>query len=110
MAALLRSLLPSLTEQSLRAYAKRLLHAFATTLPAHAPNLDGGSGPLLEPLSAQEQRVLTLLVVGRSNPEMAEILVVSVNTIKGHVKNIYRKLNVTNRIEAAEVARRLQLV
>jgi LuxR family transcriptional regulator, maltose regulon positive regulatory protein len=42
--------------------------------------------------------VLALLVAGRSNPEIAETLIVSVNTVKGHVKNLYRKLNVNTRM------------
>lgn len=110
LATLLRSLLPSLTEKALRAYAQRILHAFATSYPTHLVGKHGQETPLLEPLSAQEQRVLTLLAAGRSNPEIAEALIVSVNTIKGHVKNIYRKLNVTNRVEAGETARRLKLL
>jgi len=109
LAALLRSLLPSLTEKPLRAFAQRILHAFTTSFPTSAASRNGEASLLLEPLSAQEQRVLTLLVAGRSNPEIAETLIVSVNTVKGHVKNLYRKLNVTNRIEAAEAARRFQL-
>ena len=66
--------------------------------------------PLIEPLSPQERRVLRLLVAGRTNPEIARELVVSVNTVKAQVKSIYRKLDVGSRMEAAEVARRLQLL
>jgi LuxR family maltose regulon positive regulatory protein len=107
LAALLRSLLPTLTEKPLRTYARSILHAFADP---HASNKNGIASPLLEPLSAQEQRVLTLLVAGHSNPEIAQELVVSVNTIKGHVKNLYHKLNVNNRVQAGEIARLLKLV
>ncbi|HEX2912614.1 MAG TPA: LuxR C-terminal-related transcriptional regulator [Chloroflexia bacterium] len=66
--------------------------------------------PLLEELTPQEKRVLRLLTGGRTNPEIARELVVSVNTVKAQVKSIYRKLDVTSRIEATEVARRLQLL
>jgi LuxR family maltose regulon positive regulatory protein len=45
--------------------------------------------------------VLGLLVAGRSNPEIAAQLIVSVNTVKAHLKNIYRKLGVRNRMQAA---------
>ncbi|GHO81501.1 hypothetical protein KSD_92720 [Ktedonobacter sp. SOSP1-85] len=62
---------------------------------------------LLELLSEQEQGVLRLLIVGRSNPEIARELVISVNTVETHIQGLYRKLNVHNRIEASEVARRL---
>jgi LuxR family maltose regulon positive regulatory protein len=64
---------------------------------------------LVEPLSAQEERVLRLLAAGLSNPEIARELIVSVNTIKTQVQSIYRKLNVNNREEAGEMARHLNL-
>ena len=105
LASLLRSLLPTLTEKSLHVSAQNILQAFNTSTSELSTDT-----PLLEALSALERRVLTLLVAGRSNPEMAEALIVSVNTIKGHVKNLYRKLDVTSRREASEVARRLKLV
>jgi LuxR family maltose regulon positive regulatory protein len=103
LAALLRSLLPSLHGAALRSYARSILRAFgtvpeATTAPDTLP---------IEPLSAQEERVLRLLAAGRSNPEIAGELFVSVNTVKGHVKSLYGKLNVRNRLEAADAARRL---
>nr|BBH85568.1 helix-turn-helix transcriptional regulator [Thermosporothrix sp. COM3] len=63
----------------------------------------------LEPLSAQELRVLRLLASGYSNPEIARALVVSVNTIRSQVQSIYRKLDVHNRVAAGEVARQLRL-
>jgi LuxR family maltose regulon positive regulatory protein len=106
LAALIRSLLPSLKEKHLHTFAQRILHAFTN----HPSALAGSESSLIEPLSTQEQRVLTLLVVGRSNPEIAQELIVSVNTVKAHLKNLYRKLGVTNRMEAGEVARREKLI
>jgi LuxR family maltose regulon positive regulatory protein len=53
--------------------------------------------------------VLRLLAAGRSNTEIARELVVSTNTIKTHVKNIYRKLGVSTREEARGAARELNL-
>jgi LuxR family maltose regulon positive regulatory protein len=61
---------------------------------------------LAEPLSPQEQRVLRLLGAGLSNPEIADELLVSVNTIKTHLQSIYRKLGVTSRREARALLRR----
>jgi LuxR family maltose regulon positive regulatory protein len=66
--------------------------------------------PLTEPLSPQEQRVLRLLATGRSNPEIARELIVSVNTVKTQVQSIYRKLNVKNRWEARDAAHQLKLL
>jgi LuxR family maltose regulon positive regulatory protein len=61
-------------------------------------------------LSQQELRVLRLLAAGLSNTDIGRELVVSNNTVKTHVKSIYRKLNVKSRDEAREVARELKLV
>ena len=103
LAALLRGLLPALQEKPLVLYARSLLHACAG--PAHPTR------PAATPdsLSEQEQRVLRLLAAGRSNPEIAAALVISINTVKAHVKNIYRKLDVANRLEAGAAAHRLHL-
>jgi LuxR family maltose regulon positive regulatory protein len=110
MAALLRSLLPSLSEPALRSYARALLQSFKAAEPRPRAATSGSDGRPVEPLSAQEQRVLRLLAAGRSNAEIASELVVSVNTVKGHVKSLYRKLDVGNRLEASEAARRLDRV
>jgi LuxR family maltose regulon positive regulatory protein len=59
----------------------------------------------VEPLSQRERKVLRLLAAGLSNPEIADELVVSLNTVKTQVSSIYRKLNVTNRKEAIAAAR-----
>ncbi|RIK36304.1 MAG: transcriptional regulator [Chloroflexi bacterium] len=110
MAALLQAVYPDVREQSLALYVRRLLLAFAeeSTEPVAAPA--AGSSGLIEPLSAQEERVLRLLAAGRANPEIAQELVVSVNTVKTQVQSIYRKLDVHSREEAGDVARHLGLI
>ncbi len=65
---------------------------------------------LVEPLSPQEQRVLRLLAAGLSNAEIAQQLIVSVNTIKTQLKSIYRKLDVRSRDDARSAARDLDLL
>jgi LuxR family maltose regulon positive regulatory protein len=65
---------------------------------------------LFEPLSNQELRVLRLLAAGHSNQEIAHELIVSVNTVKAHVKHIYDKLGVNNRRHASEAAHQLNLI
>jgi DNA-binding NarL/FixJ family response regulator len=56
--------------------------------------------PMVSPMSEREFEVLNLLARGFSYQECAGILMVSVNTIGTHVKNIYRKLAVNSRAEA----------
>jgi len=52
-------------------------------------------------LSDRELQILTLLVDGQSNIEIAQTLVISHNTVKEHVSNILRKLAVNDRVQAA---------
>ncbi len=111
MARLLSSVQPQLKGNPLAIYVTLLLRAFASTRAVESVSSKVVvRSPLLEPLSAQEQRVLRLLAAGLSNPEIAQELVVSTNTIKTQVQSIYRKLDVNNRDEAREMARELNLV
>jgi LuxR family maltose regulon positive regulatory protein len=94
-------------------YAGKLLAALEeeATKAAAPPAVSGGALlPLLEPLSPRETEVLRLLTTHLSHAEMAEELVVSVNTVRSHVKNIYGKLDVHSRMEAVERARELGLL
>jgi len=50
-------------------------------------------------LSAREKEVAELLVKGKTNKEIAVTLFISVNTVKSHIKSIYKKLNVNNRMQ-----------
>lgn len=110
MAALLRAARPKINEPALAQYVDTLLAAFAQERPDELVALRPAPSTLMEPLSQHEYRVLRLLVAGLSNPEIANELVVSVNTVKTHVKNIYGKLNVSSRKEAREAARRQKLL
>jgi LuxR family maltose regulon positive regulatory protein len=87
---------------------------FLRRVLAH-PRLASGAGdrpvkPLAETLTAQEMTVLGYLPSWISNAGIAERLGVSLNTIKTHMKHIYRKLGVADRREAVEVARSLGLL
>lgn len=64
---------------------------------------------LPDPLSAQEIRVLGLIVAGKSNKEIADELVISMGTAKWHVHNILQKLGVGNRSQAIVRAKELGL-
>ncbi len=70
----------------------------------------GGGGVLDQPLTAAERRVLELLATHLSPAEIGEALHISRNTVKGHLKAIYRKLEVSGRSDAVERARRLGLL
>lgn len=91
---LLRTTLPAIHDQRLRTFAKTVLHHLT---PAQERTT-------IELLSPQERRVLRLIAAGQSNTAIALDLVVSVNTVKVHVKNIYRKLGVASRLEAVRAA------
>lgn len=65
---------------------------------------------LLEPLSRRELEVLRYLPTMMSNADIGAELFVSVNTVKTHVKSIYRKLDASRRQEAVRRARQLQLL
>jgi len=66
-----------------------------------------GLGPILEPLSERELEVLHWLASGASNWEIGQRLVITESTVKRHVYNIFGKLNVCNRTQAALQARKL---
>jgi NarL family two-component system response regulator LiaR len=69
------------------------------------------SGPKLgDDLSQREREVLALLVAGKSDPQIAEQLVISLPTVKSHVSHILAKLGVANRAEAASVAVKHNLI
>lgn len=61
-------------------------------------------------LSEREIRVLRLLAAGLTYAEIAQELFVSINTVKWHTKNIYRKLNVNRGVHAVAKARDLGLI
>ena len=65
---------------------------------------------VIEPLSPRERAVLRYLPTMMSNQEIASELFVSVNTVKTHLKAIYRKLDVADRREAVRRARTLELL
>jgi LuxR family maltose regulon positive regulatory protein len=66
--------------------------------------------PLIDPLSERELEVLHLIAAGLSNREIAGRLVVAVSTVKTHINNVYRKLDVSKRTQAVARARELELL
>jgi DNA-binding NarL/FixJ family response regulator len=64
----------------------------------------------IEALTSRELEVLKLLAVGMYNKEVAEKLEISERTVKNHVSNIFKKLEVTDRTQAAVFAIRNNLI
>ena len=93
----------------LTGYVERLLAAF--TSPAAVPQSKIGNlkSTMIEPLSGRELEVLRLLGTEMSGPEIARELVVSLNTLRTHTKNIFNKLGVNNRRGAVQRAEELDL-
>ena len=52
-------------------------------------------------LSGRESEILGLVAQGAMNTEIAQTLYISRHTVKSHLYNIYKKIKVTNRLEAA---------
>ena len=61
-------------------------------------------------LTAREAQILKLMTEGHSNMEIAQILVISVNTTKAHVASILQKLEVDDRLQAALKALKYKIV
>jgi LuxR family maltose regulon positive regulatory protein len=100
------SLLKAAAKQGFaRTYVRRLLAAF--TNKDTDPPADQG---LIEPLSERELDVLRLLATDLNGPEIARTLVVSLNTVRTHTKNIYTKLDVNDRRAAIRRATELRLL
>jgi LuxR family transcriptional regulator, maltose regulon positive regulatory protein len=110
MAALLRTIYPEVRDLPVATYVRRLLLTFAEESSLQLSGSAAEAPILIEPLTEQEVRVLRLLIAGLSNPEIAQELIVSVNTVKTQLQSIYRKLDVHSREEASTVARELDLV
>ena len=97
------------------AYLNTLLEAFASAGISAGPGVPGSpaaSRPaaLIEQLSEREQEVVRLLAAGRSTAEIADTLVITVGTVRNHLKRIYGKLDAHSRLEAVARARTLNLL
>jgi LuxR family maltose regulon positive regulatory protein len=119
----MRSLLAYWLEQadqgSLREYGLRLLsqlkaESSAVTKAQPGASLTGGAAEgsnqaLVEPLTLRELEILHWLGSDLTGPEIADRLVVSINTVRFHIKNIYQKLGVSSRLEVIRRAKELGL-
>jgi ATP/maltotriose-dependent transcriptional regulator MalT len=64
----------------------------------------------VDPLSNREIEILELIASGLKNKEIADQLVISLNTVLYHTKNIYRKLGVNKRTLAVAKAKEINLI
>jgi LuxR family transcriptional regulator, maltose regulon positive regulatory protein len=88
------------------AFAARILQRFDAT-----PGSAAGQGPAAcAPLTSSELAVLRLLPSHMTNQEIAEALFLSINTVKTHLRSVYRKLGVTTRRQAISRGGRLGLL
>ncbi len=107
METLLRQLWERERKRGPTPYLDTLLAIFPAHEQAHVSPRKLG---LLDPLSTREREVLPLMARGASNQEIAEALVITVDTVKRHVGNILGKLQANNRTQAVAQARTLGLL
>ncbi|MFB2880355.1 response regulator [Floridanema aerugineum] len=80
--------------------------AFAANPPSDAKS----SEALINPLTRREQEILALIAAGKSNQEIAELLYITIGTVRVHVHAILQKLEVRDRTQAAVLAIQKDLV
>lgn len=99
----------------------RIIKTFGAGKPAVSPylvnlslNSDTGKEMVAQtqrsPLTFREKQILGAITEGKGNKEIGCEFNISPETVKSHVKTIYRKLKVENRIQAASVAREKRLL
>jgi len=98
--------------QLLAEAARHGLHpSYISKLLAAFPNTENQTAqPLIEPLSERELEVLRLIADGLSNHEIAARLFLALDTVKGHNRKIFEKLQVQRRTEAVAAARKFGLL
>jgi DNA-binding NarL/FixJ family response regulator len=64
---------------------------------------------MLGKLSSREREIVHLLADGASNPAMAEMLGISAHTVKDHIRGVYSKLGVDNRVQASRIVWQAQV-
>ena len=73
-----------------------------------APEGAGGMRPVKSVLTPREWEVIDLLAESKTTDQIAEVLVLSSETVRSHVKNILRKLDARSREEAVRIAQRMR--
>ena len=110
-----REIMPTYTGKLLAAFeAEQRRSEDKSPLPPTQPLIEPEVRPakdmLVEPLSQRELKILQLIAQGLSNREIGERLFLALDTIKGHNRKIFDKLQVQSRTEAVARARELGLL
>jgi len=79
---------------------RKLMSKFFATEQRNVLSMEDQAKKTNTGLTAREQEVLSVLTKGLTNKEIAEILCISEKTVKTHLNSIFRKLNVTRRLQA----------
>jgi LuxR family maltose regulon positive regulatory protein len=108
MTDLLSTLREEQRKQGPTPYLDTVLAAFQQKTIAQKGHTQAQARP--ESLSERELQVLQLLVHGATNQEIAQELVIVIDTVKRHVSHIFAKLDVQNRVQAVRRARELGLL
>jgi LuxR family maltose regulon positive regulatory protein len=92
-------------------YVTKLLAAFEQDTPPETPTITRpNTRDDIEALSERELEVLRLIADGASNREIAEVLVISLGTVKKHLNNIFLKLDAHSRTQVVATARQQNLL
>jgi LuxR family transcriptional regulator, maltose regulon positive regulatory protein len=106
-----RQILPNYTDKLLAAFeAEKQNNEDKPGLTPALPKGHRDGEPLIEPLSQRELKILQLIAQGLSNREIGERLFLALDTVKGHNRKIFDKLQVQSRTEAVARARELGLL
>ena len=96
------------------AYAQKLLKALEDQEHSLSPDSRRQTAPstldMAEPLTERERQILRLLAAGLNSTQIAEELVISVNTARSYIKNLHSKLDAHSREEAIEKGIQLGLL
>jgi DNA-binding NarL/FixJ family response regulator len=106
---LLKSTPPERLLESIRA-AQEGGSPLSPEIARHVVSFFQKTGPANQPLTAREQRLLSLLAEGYSYQSAADVMNVSVNTARNYVRSIYEKLHVHSKSEAVNKALRKGLI
>jgi DNA-binding NarL/FixJ family response regulator len=85
--------------------ARKVMEQFRL-LPAGAPPARDGDAPVLDALTAREERILALIAEGKGNKEIARTVFLAEGTVKNYVSRIMEKLHARTRTELAVKALR----